>query len=298
MNTFNAAIMGLIQALTEYLPISSSAHLRIYGALIGSDPGAAFTAIIQFGTQAAVILYFRKDIKRILVGWFGALFGRDGKDWRSRFGAHNRDAKLGWYIILATIPIVIAGLLFKDQISSAFRNLWLTVAMLVIFGIILWMVDARSKQFRDIDDLDAKHSLLYGLGQILSLIPGVSRSGSTITVGRALGYSRESAARISFLMSIPSVVGASLYETYDALKHSGDATAAATATQFPGWGATLLATLIAFVVGYFVVIIFLKIVSTFSYKGFAVYRIIIAVIIALLLMTGVLSPNAGGSLAG
>ena len=149
MNFFQAIFLGLVQALTEYLPVSSSAHIRIIGDLmLGSDPGAAFTAIIQIGTELAVILYFRHDIIRILGAWFGSLFGKEGKDFKSRMGAHNRDTQMGWFIIIGTLPILIAGLLFKDAIESTLRNLWITVTVLIIFGILLWVVDARASRSR------------------------------------------------------------------------------------------------------------------------------------------------------
>ena len=196
MNFFQAIFLGLVQALTEYLPVSSSAHIRIIGDLmLGSDPGAAFTAIIQIGTELAVILYFRHDIIRILGAWFGSLFGKEGKDFKSRMGAHNRDTQMGWFIIIGTLPILIAGLLFKDAIESTLRNLWITVTVLIIFGILLWVVDARAKQVKTMDEMTWKDALIFGIGQMLALIPGVSRSGGTITFGRAMGYTREAAVR-------------------------------------------------------------------------------------------------------
>lgn len=280
--------MGLVQGLTEFLPISSSAHIRIISALMGMhDPGAAFTAIIQLGTETAVLLYFRRDIVRILGGWFRCLFGKEGKDRASRFGAHNKDARMGWYIIIGTIPILITGLLFQKRIEHDLRNLWITVTVLIVFGVLLWLFDERSKQIHSMDDLDWKDSLFIGLGQMLALIPGVSRSGGTITVGRALGYTREAAARLSFFMAIPAVFGSGLLEAVKSVKDVGSM------PYFPGWGATIVAALVSFIVGYVVIIAFLKIVSTFSYKGFAIYRIVVAVIVGLLLIAGVLAPLAG-----
>ncbi|RSX56057.1 UDP pyrophosphate phosphatase [Bifidobacterium dolichotidis] len=293
MNFFQAIVLGLVQALTEYLPVSSSAHVRIVGDLmIGGDPGAAFTAIIQLGTELAVLLYFRHDIINILKGWFGCLFGHEGKDWQHRLGATNKDARMGWYIIIGTIPILIAGLLFQDAIETTFRNLWVTVVVLFAFGVLLWIVDERSRQIKTINDLTVRDSIIYGLGQMLALIPGVSRSGGTITFGRAMGYSRESAVRVSFLMAIPAVFGAGILE---AVKAVGDAS---TDARFPGWGATIAATIVAFIVGYFVIIGFLKFVSTFSYKAFAIYRIALAIIVALLLICGVLQPYEGVPMGG
>lgn len=287
MNFFQAIFLGLVQALTEYLPVSSSAHIRIIGDLmLGSDPGAAFTAIIQIGTELAVILYFRHDIIRILGAWFGSLFGKEGKDFKSRMGAHNPDTQMGWFIILGTMPILIAGLLFKHAIEGSLRNLWITVTVLALFGVLLWVVDARSKQVKTMKEMTWKDALIFGIGQMLALIPGVSRSGGTITFGRAMGYTREAAVRVSFLMAIPAVFGAGILEAVSAVKD----VAAGEAGMFPGWGPTIAAAIVAFVVGYVVIIGFLKFVSTFSYKAFAIYRIGLAIVVALLLITGVLSP--------
>ena len=287
MNFFQAIFLGLVQALTEYLPVSSSAHIRIIGDLmLGSDPGAAFTAIIQIGTELAVILYFRRDIIRILGAWFGSLFGKEGKDFKSRMGAHNPDTQMGWFIILGTMPILIAGLLFKHAIEGSLRNLWITVTVLMLLGVLLWVVDARSKQVKTMKEMTWKDALIFGIGQMLALIPGVSRSGGTITFGRAMGYTREAAVRVSFLMAIPAVFGAGILEAISAVKD----VAAGDAGMFPGWGPTIAAAIVAFVVGYVVIIGFLKFVSTFSYKAFAIYRIGLAVVVALLLITGVLSP--------
>ena len=287
MNFFQAIFLGLVQALTEYLPVSSSAHIRIIGDLmLGSDPGAAFTAIIQIGTELAVILYFRHDIIRILGAWFGSLFGKEGKDFKSRMGAHNPDTQMGWFIILGTMPILIAGLLFKHAIEGTLRNLWITVTVLALFGVLLWVVDARSKQVKTMKEMTWKDALIFGIGQMLALIPGVSRSGGTITFGRAMGYTREAAVRVSFLMAIPAVFGAGILEAVSAVKD----VAAGDAGMFPGWGPTIAAAIVAFVVGYVVIIGFLKFVSTFSYKAFAIYRIGLAIVVALLLITGVLSP--------
>lgn len=287
MNFFQAIFLGLVQALTEYLPVSSSAHIRIIGDLmLGSDPGAAFTAIIQIGTELAVILYFRHDIIRILGAWFGSLFGKEGKDFKSRMGAHNPDTQMGWFIILGTMPILIAGLLFKHAIEGSLRNLWITVTVLALFGVLLRVVDARSKQVKTMKEMTWKDALIFGIGQMLALIPGVSRSGGTITFGRAMGYTREAAVRVSFLMAIPAVFGAGILEAVSAVKD----VAAGDAGMFPGWGPTIAAAIVAFVVGYVVIIGFLKFVSTFSYKAFAIYRIGLAIVVALLLITGVLSP--------
>ncbi|RBP98080.1 UDP-diphosphatase [Bifidobacterium aemilianum] len=283
MSFVEAIILGLVQALTEYLPVSSSAHIRIIGDLmLGSDPGAAFTAIIQLGTELAVLLYFRHDIVRILSHWFSCLFGRNGSDLKSRMGQGDKDASLGWYIIIGTLPIAIVGFLFQHTIETTLRNLWITVAMLLLFGILLWVVDERAKQTKTIEEMNPKEALIFGLGQMLALIPGVSRSGGTITFGRAMGYTREAAVRVSFLMAIPAVFAAGLLEAYKAIRDIKSD------VMFPGWGATIAATIVSFLVGYVVIIGFLKFVSTFSYKAFAIYRICLAVVVAILLISKVL----------
>mgnify|MGYP000398453608 CR=1 FL=1 len=288
MNFFQAIILGIVQALTEYLPVSSSAHIRIIGDLmLGADPGAAFTAIIQIGTELAVILYFRRDIINILSHWFGCLFGKNGPDWRARMGRGDKYATLGWNVIVGSIPIIILGFTLQNIIETSLRNLWITVTVLIIFGILLWVVDARAKQVKTMDEMTWKDALIFGIGQMLALIPGVSRSGGTITFGRAMGYTREAAVRVSFLMAIPAVFGAGILEAVSAVKD----VAAGNAGMFPGWGATIAATIVAFVVGYVVIIGFLKFVSTFSYKAFAIYRIALAVVVALLLICGVLHPT-------
>ncbi|KFJ05063.1 undecaprenyl-diphosphate phosphatase [Bifidobacterium subtile] len=293
MNFFQAIFLGLVQALTEYLPVSSSAHIRIIGDLmLGHDPGAAFTAIIQFGTEFAVLLYFRHDIARILSHWFGCLFGRNGKDLKSRMGSGDKDAALGWYIIIGTIPIVLAGVLFKSTIETTLRNLWITVTVLIVFGVLLWIADARSRQVKTIDDMNTKEAIVFGIGQMLALIPGVSRSGGTITFGRAMGYTREAAVRVSFLMAIPAVFGAGILEAISAVSDLSNPQVAAT---FPGWGATIAATIVSFLVGYIVIIGFLKFVSTFSYRAFAIYRIVLAVVVAILLITGALPAIDAGA---
>ncbi|MDD6374102.1 MAG: undecaprenyl-diphosphatase UppP [Bifidobacteriaceae bacterium] len=294
MNIFQAIFLAILQGLTEYLPVSSSAHIRIFGSLIGcEDPGAAFTAIIQIGTELAVLLYFRRDIARILTHWFGCLFSKDVKGWE-RFGSRDKDAAMGWYIIIGTIPIVVMGVLFQNVIETKLRNLWVIVCTLAIFGVLLWWFDAKSPQRKRVDDKECdmnwKDALLFGIGQMLALVPGVSRSGGTITFGRAMGYTREASARVSFLMAIPAVLGAGILEAVKAVKNTGDG-------AFPGWGVTILATVIAFFVGYVVIIGFLRLVSTFSYKGFAIYRICLAAFVVILLIAGVLTPMSGATTA-
>lgn len=292
MSIWEAIVLGLVQGLTEFLPVSSSAHLRIVGELIGSgDPGAAFTAITQIGTEAAVLLYFRRDIARICVHWWRAVRGDLGADLRSRLGApagaeRDPDAQMAWFIALGSVPIVLLGLLFQDAIERPFRNLWLIVLTLAGFALVLDWADRRGRHARALTELTPRHAVYFGLAQAMALIPGVSRSGGTITAGLLMGYTREAAARYSFFLAVPAVLGSGLYQLASSAGEFGQA-------GTPGLAATAVATLIAFVVGYVVIIAFLKLVSTRSYRPFVVYRIGLAVVVALLLVVGLLHPLAG-----
>ena len=269
-----AAFLGVLQGLTEFLPVSSSAHLRIVGPLLpsGGDPGAAFTAITQLGTEAAVLLYFRKELTAMAISW-----------WRSviSLGRHaDADSRMGWLIIVGTLPIALLGLLFKDAIETSLRNLYITATMLIVFGLILWAADRYGKQERTLKDLGWKHGLLFGLAQALALIPGVSRSGGTITAGLLMGYTREAAARYSFLLAVPAVMASGLYQLWRSSE---------VGSPIPP-GPTMLATVIAFVVGYVVIVAFMKFVTTRSYVPFVAYRIALGLLVFLLLGLGVLQP--------
>ncbi|MCU1433096.1 MAG: UDP-diphosphatase [Actinotalea sp.] len=285
MTWWEAVVLGLVQGLTEFLPVSSSAHLRIVGELLpsGADPGAAFTAITQIGTESAVLLYFRRDIAGICRAWWAALRGRDGTGWRERTGSADPRARMAWWIALGSVPIVVLGLLFEDSIKGPFRNLYLIALTLAAFAVVLGWADRVGAKRRPITELTGRHALLFGLAQALALIPGVSRSGGTITAGLLMGYTREAAARYSFLLAIPAVLGSGLQQLVTSLDDFGD-------PGTPGLGPTVLATLIAFVIGYLVIIAFLKIVSTYSYQPFVVYRLALAVLVVLLLLVGVLEP--------
>ncbi len=206
---WESVFLGAVQGLTEFLPISSSAHIRVIGTLMpgGVDPGAAFTAIIQLGTEAAVLLFFRRDIAKMVIAWWRAITGKDGSSREARLGKYSVDARLAWWVIIGTIPIVILGVIFKDQIETHLRNLWLTAAVLAIFALVLGAADQYGKKSRDLRSMGAKEAVLLGFAQALALIPGVSRSGGTISMGLFLGLTREAAARYSFLLAIPAVVG-------------------------------------------------------------------------------------------
>ena len=210
---FEAIFLGILQGLTEFLPISSSAHIRIAGELFGTnqDPGATFTAITQIGTELAVLIYFRRDIVRIISAWFHQISRKDLQ------AAEKADARMGWLIIVGTLPIVALGYLGQERIRNDFRSLWLIAATLIIFGLILGFADKYGKTERQLHQLTPMHGVLYGFAQSLALIPGVSRSGATIAMGRFMGYSREAALRYSFLLALPAVFGSGLYELKGAL---------------------------------------------------------------------------------
>ena len=268
---FEAIVLGLVQGITEFLPISSSALIFVVSQLLGwQDPGAAFTAVSQIGTELAVIVFFRRDIARIISAWARSLFTP-----ALRSGI---DARMGWYIIVGTIPIAVIGLIFSHQIETAARNLWLVSGTLIGFGIILGVADALGRHRLALANLNAKDGILFGLGQALALIPGVSRSGATISTGLALGYTREAAARYAFLLAIPAVVASGLYE---ATKIGSDPTVE--------WGPTILATVIAFVTGFAVIAWLLRWVTTRSYLPFVIYRIALGLLLIILLLTGVLA---------
>ena len=276
MNWFEAALLGLVQGLTEFLPISSSAHLRIVGQFLpnAADPGAAFTAITQLGTETAVLVYFWRDIVRIVKGWTGSLTGKGSRQ--------DPAARMAWLVILGSLPIIILGLLFQDQIESVLRSLWIVATMLIVFGLFLAVADAIGTQERDLSRLTYKHGILYGFAQALALIPGVSRSGGTITAGLLMGYTREAAARYSFLLAIPAVFGSGFYQLYKTVTNEGIAGPY-------GLPETALATMIAFVVGYVIIGWFLKFVSTRSYRLFVWYRIFLGLALYLLLGFNVIS---------
>ncbi|MCI3227080.1 undecaprenyl-diphosphate phosphatase [Streptomyces sp. NP-1717] len=288
MSWFESLILGLVQGLTEFLPISSSAHLRLTAAFAGwHDPGAAFTAITQIGTEAAVLIYFRKDISRIVSAWFRSL---TDKAMRS-----DHDAKMGWLVIVGSIPIGVLGLAFKDQIEGPFRDLRLIATTLIVMGIILGIADrlaARDeaggkhravKERKSLKELGVRDGLIFGFCQALALIPGVSRSGATISGGLLMGYTREAAARYSFLLAVPAVLASGAFE----LRNAGEG--------HVSWGPTIFATVIAFVVGYAVIAWFMKFITTKSFMPFVIYRILLGILIFFLVGTDTLSPHAGES---
>jgi undecaprenyl-diphosphatase len=270
-----AVVLGLVQGLTEFIPVSSSAHLRIVGTAFGwEDPGAAFTAISQIGTEAAVLLFFRRDIARIIGAWFASLNGRRPGD---------PDARMGWLIIVGSVPIVVLGLLFQEQIETTFRDLRIVATALIGFSVVLFVADRVGAKKRQLDELTVGHGIGYGFAQALALIPGVSRSGGTITAGLFLGYSRAAAARYSFLLAIPAVLGSGFFQVYEVLTGN-------VAGRGVDWGPTALATVIAFGVGFLVIGWLLRYLDRGSFVPFVVYRIVVGVVVLGLVFAGVLDP--------
>ncbi|MFF0699622.1 undecaprenyl-diphosphate phosphatase [Streptomyces tendae] len=289
MSWFESLVLGLVQGLTEFLPVSSSAHLRLTAAFSGwHDPGAAFTAITQIGTEAAVLIYFRKDIGRIIAAWTRSLADKSMR--------HNPDARMGWLVIVGSIPIGVLGLTLKDQIEGPFRDLRITATMLIVVGVIIGIADRMAardekggrhrapQQRKELENLGVRDGLIYGLCQAAALIPGVSRSGATISGGLFMGYRREAAARYSFLLAIPAVLASGVFELKDAME-----------SDHVSWGPTLFATVIAFATGYVVIAWFMKFISTKSFMPFVWYRIALGIVIIALVAAGVLSPHAAES---
>ena len=273
MGWLEAIVLGVVQGLTEFLPISSSGHLRIVPALVGwPDPGSAFTAVIQLGTMAAVVLYFFKDLVRVFWAWLRSLFNAELRG--------TLDARMGWYIIIGTIPVGVFGLIFKDQIETGARNLWIVACALILFGFVMLAADHYGRKTREVSELTARDGLGIGLAQSLALIPGVSRSGSTISAGLFLGFTREAAARYSFLLSVPAVVLSGLFE----LRKVGDEGGVPV-------GPTIVATLVAFVVGYASIAWLLRYLVRHGLGIFVAYRFVLGVVLLVLLATGHLAAT-------
>ncbi|MDY0912210.1 undecaprenyl-diphosphate phosphatase [Rathayibacter festucae] len=281
MGLLEALILGLVQGLTEFLPISSSAHLRIVSELLpgldGKDTGAAFTAITQLGTETAVIIYFWRDIVKIVSSWCRSLVGKVPRT--------DANARMGWLIIVGSLPIIVLGLLFQDQIETTLRSLWVVATTLIVFGILLGIADAVGAKKRRLRDLNVRDGLIFGGAQALALVPGVSRSGGTITAGLFMGYERKAAARYSFLLAIPAVFGSGLYQLY---KSISDPEILPNQIQVGGLE-TLVATIVAFVVGFVVIAFFMSYISRRSFLPFVIYRIVLGVVLMVALSTGLLA---------
>lgn len=264
MSVLEAIVLGITQGLTEFLPISSTAHLRIVPAFAGwEDPGAAFTAVTQLGTMAAVLLYFRHDLLRIGRAWL--------RSWRDPSVRSSLDARLGWYIVIGTIPIGFFGLIFKDQIENGARDLYLIGTALIVLGLLLLVAERAATHDRPLEKITRRDGIAIGFAQALALVPGVSRSGATLTAGLFLGLDRPSAARFSFLLSVPAVVLSGLVEFASILGGNED--------EHVGLGALAIATLLAFIVGYASIAFLLRYLAHHSTILFVVYRVGLGVLV-------------------
>ena len=265
-------VLGIVQGLTEFLPISSSAHLRIVsGVFFGNDPGAAFTAVSQLGTEAAVLVYFAKDIWRLIAVWFRGL--------RSPEARADPDYRLAWLVIIGTIPIAVLGVLFKHQIETVARNLWLIATTMVVFGVLLGLAEYYGRQKIELRQMKVSDGVILGFAQACALIPGVSRSGGTITAGLFLGLERTAAVRYSFLLAIPAVVAAGIFTIPDIAKGG------ITPVQM------IVATVIAFVVGFGVIAWLLRWVAKHTVYAFVWYRLVLGVLLFVALGAGWVSAT-------
>ena len=268
MSTFEAIVLGITQGLTEFLPISSTAHLRSVPAFAGwEDPGAAFTAVVQLGTMAAVLLYFREELLKIARAWLRSL--------RDPAARGELDARIGWYLVIATIPIGIFGFAFKDQIENGARDLYVISIALIVMGLVLGVADRVGRRDRDLEQIQTKDGVVIGFAQALALVPGVSRSGATISAGLFRGLDRPSAARFSVLLSVPAVVLSGLFE----LRHAGD-------NQIASIGALAISTALAFVFGYLSIAFLLRYLTTHSTAVFVVYRVVLGIVVLVLVSNG------------
>jgi undecaprenyl-diphosphatase len=273
MSLLEAIVLGIVQGLTEFLPISSTAHLRIVPAFAGwEDPGAAFTAVTQLGTMTAVLIYFRNDLVRIARAWARSLLDRSAR--------RELDARLGWYILFGTVPIGIFGLVFKDQIENGARDLYLIGVALIVLGLVLAAAEKLGSQERAIEQIRTKDGLAIGIAQALALVPGVSRSGATITAGLFMGLDRTAAARFSFLLSIPAVVLSGVLELGTILEGED--------SEHVSLGALALATALAFVSGYAAIAFLLRFLTNHSTIVFVVYRVALGAVVLVLVSSGVI----------
>ena len=276
MEWWQAIILGIIEGVTEFLPISSTGHLTIAEKLMGMNLGdaslTAFTVIIQIGAIAAAVLYFWKDIWRVLTAWWRGLWWK-----RAR---RSFDYKYGWAIILGSVPIAVVGLAFKDEIETVLRSLWFVAFALIGWSVVMWMADKYASGKRQESDTTWKDTLIIGLGQCLALIPGVSRSGATISVGLLRGFDRVTVTKLSFFLGIPALAAAGVLQAATQYQHI---------TTGVGWGATLLASVVAFVVGYASIAWLLKFVASNNFSSFIWYRVGLGALIIVLLMSGVIT---------
>lgn len=277
MGYLQAILLGIVEGVTEFLPVSSTGHLTIVEKLLGlqvNDLGVtAFTAIIQVGAIIAAIVYFRRDIVRLVGAWTRGLGNRDARD--------NPDYRLAWYVIIGTIPVGVVGLLGRGLIQGPLRSLWAVVAGLLLWSIVMVVAERVGRQNRNEEQLNLTDAIVIGVMQCIALVPGVSRSGATISGGLFRGIDRVAATRVSFFLAIPALVAAGGYESL---------TSAKSISSTVGWGPTLLATAISFIVGYASIAWLLRLVARHPISVFIAYRILLGVLLAGLLMAGLISP--------
>lgn len=272
MSWFEAIILGIVQGLTEFLPVSSTAHLRIAPAFLGwDDPGALFTAVIQLGTMLAVVIFFWRDLVRITGTWTASLRRPELRG--------ELDARMGWYVIIATVPIGVAGLAFRDQIENGARNLYLIGATLIVLGLILLAAEKVGTRSRPLTEVGLRDAVWVGIAQALALVPGTSRSGATITAGLFLGMEREAAARFSFLLSIPAIVLSGLFGLTELINGDGDVSFLALA----------ISTAAAFIVGYASIAFLLRYLASHSTMVFVIYRVALGALVLALTASGAIS---------
>ena len=277
MSWLQVIVLSVVQGLTEFLPISSSGHLAIVSRIFFSaDAGASFTAVSQLGTEAAVLVYFARDIVRILKAWFNGIFVKAHRD--------NVDYRLGWYVIIGSIPIGVLGVLFKDEIRSSVRNLWVVATAMLVFSAVIAAAEYVGKQTRHVEQLTWKDGLLVGMAQCLALVPGVSRSGSTISAGLFLGLDRPLSARFGFLLAIPAVFASGLFSLPDAF-HPVTEGMSATGLQL------VVSVIITFAVGYAAISWLLRFVAHHAMYWFVGYRVVVALVVMALLATGVVAAG-------
>ena len=278
MQVWHAIILGVIEGITEFLPISSTGHLTIAEKMLGysiSDSSiTAFTAIIQSGAVLATVVYFWKDISRVLMAWIRGLFVNKYRK--------NSDYKYGWAIIIGSIPIAIIGILFKDEIETVLRSLWFVAIALILWSLVMWWADKKAKQNLHEEDITWRDTLAVGIAQCLALIPGVSRSGATMSAGLLRNFDRVAVTKLSFFLSIPALSAAGILQIIS--KHSVIGASV-------GWTATIIATLISFVVAYISVAWLLKFVAKHNYSVFIWYRVIVGVLLLIALATNFISAN-------
>ena len=276
MSWWQAIVLGIIEGITEFLPISSTGHLTIAEKLMGmpldNEGLIAFTAIIQIGAIAAAIIYFWQDIQRVLIAWWRGLWWKRA---RRQF-----DYKYGWAIIIGSVPIAVVGLVFKDEIETVLRSLWFVAGALIIWSGVMWLADKYATAKRVEKDTTWKDTLVIGLGQCLSLVPGVSRSGATISVGLLRGFDRVTVTKLSFFLGIPALVAAGLLEVVTKYKHISGGV---------GWTSTIIATVVSFGVGYVAVAWLLKFIQNNDFRSFIIYRFALGLILVALLGAGIIS---------